>query len=670
MSNFVLEAPYQPAGDQPHAISELVAGALAGNRFQTLYGVTGSGKTYTLANIIAQLNRPTLIMAHNKTLAAQLASEYKEYFPNHAVEYFISFYDYYQPESYLPTTDTYIEKDSSINDEIDRLRHKATYSLLNRRDVIIVASVSCIYGLGSPEAYAEGSFMLEVGATVNRERVIDKLVSNRYERNDVNVTRGKFRVHGEVIEIFLAYDENILRIEFWGDEIESIAYLDPLNRTIISRFERFMIYPASHYVVANDDMKTVIKTIRAELKDQLAVFKAENKLLEYQRLEQRTNYDLDMMQEVGYCSGIENYSRHLTGRNPGEPPYTLMDYFPDDMLVIVDESHQTLPQVRGMFAGDFSRKSVLVEHGFRLPSALDNRPLHFSEFEAKMKQAIFVSATPGPYEREHSTKIVEQIIRPTGLLDPRVDVRKSEGQLENLMLEIRKRVDQQERTLVVTITKKMAEELTQYLMNKGIRTRYLHSDVAALDRFEILHDLRAGAFDVLVGINLLREGLDLPEVSLIGILDADKEGFLRDERSLIQTMGRAARNMNGTVILYADRMTNSMERAIAETQRRRAVQEAHNQTHGITPQTILSKIKDNIRGQKKEQQERMTKKMLRDLEWLKKVNKTEMAPKDLIATIDVLRKEMRVAAKEMEYEKAAILRDKIRELEQDDPLDA
>ncbi len=670
MSNFVLEAPYQPAGDQPHAISELVTGALAGNRFQTLYGVTGSGKTYTLANIIAQLNRPTLIMAHNKTLAAQLASEYKEYFPNHAVEYFISFYDYYQPESYLPTTDTYIEKDSSINDEIDRLRHKATYSLLNRRDVIIVASVSCIYGLGSPEAYAEGSFMLEVGSTVNRERVIDKLVSNRYERNDVNVTRGKFRVHGEVIEIFLAYDENILRIEFWGDEIESIAYLDPLNRTIISRFERFMIYPASHYVVANDDMKTVIKTIRAELKDQLAMFKAENKLLEYQRLEQRTNYDLEMMQEVGYCSGIENYSRHLTDRKPGEPPYTLMDYFPDDMLVIVDESHQTLPQVRGMFAGDFSRKSVLVEHGFRLPSALDNRPLHFSEFEAKMKQAIFVSATPGPYEREHSSKIVEQIIRPTGLLDPRVEVRKSEGQLENLMLEIRKRVDQQERTLVVTITKKMAEELTQYLMNKGIRTRYLHSDVAALDRFEILHDLRTGAFDVLVGINLLREGLDLPEVSLIGILDADKEGFLRDERSLIQTMGRAARNMNGTVILYADRITNSMERAIAETQRRRAVQEAHNLAHGITPQTILSKIKDNIRGQKKEQQERMTKKMLRDLEWLKKVNKTEMAPKDLIATIDVLRKEMRVAAKEMEYEKAAILRDKIRELEQDNPLDA
>jgi len=431
-----------------------------------------------------------------------------------------------------------------------------------------------------------------------------------------------------------------------------------------------MIYPASHYVVANDDMKTVIKTIRAELKDRLAVFKAENKLLEYQRLEQRTNYDLEMMQEVGYCSGIENYSRHLTGRKPGDPPYTLMDYFPDDMLVIVDESHQTLPQVRGMFAGDFSRKSVLVEHGFRLPSALDNRPLHFSEFEAKMKQAIFVSATPGPYEREHSTKTVEQIIRPTGLLDPRVEIRRSEGQLENLMQEILKRIDQQERTLVVTITKKMAEELTQYLMNKGIRTRYLHSDVAALDRFEILHDLRTGAFDVLVGINLLREGLDLPEVSLIGILDADKEGFLRDERSLIQTMGRAARNMNGTVILYADRVTNSMERAIAETQRRRAVQETHNLAHGITPQTILSKIKDNIRGQKKEQQERMTKKMLRDLEWLKKVNKSEMAPKDLIATIEVLRKEMRLAAKEMAYEKAAILRDKIRELEQDDPLDA
>ncbi len=665
MSEFVLKSAYQPAGDQPQAIEELIAGLERGERFQTLRGVTGSGKTFTLANIIARLNKPTLIIAHNKTLAAQLTSEFREFFPENAVDFFISYYDYYQPEAYIPSSDTYIEKDSSINEEIDRFRHRATYSLFNRSDVLLVASVSCIYGLGSPENYSAGSFILKVGQRLDRDKLLENLVNIRYERNDLNLVRGNFRVAGEVIEIFPAYDENILRVEFFGDEIERIQYLDPLDRSVKKKFEQFMIYPASHFVVPTASIKEITATIKVELTARLQELKAANKLLEAQRLEQRTMFDLEMMEEIGYCTGIENYSRHLTGRKAGEPPFTLLDYFPKDYLLIIDESHQTLPQIRGMFAGDKSRKSVLVEHGFRLPSALDNRPLNFPEFEERIPQVLFVSATPGPYETAHCPKFVEQIIRPTGLLDPRIEIRATQGQMKNLMEEVVKRVAAKERTLVVTITKKMAEELSEYLLNHKIKARYLHSDIDTMDRFEILHDLRSGEFDVLVGINLLREGLDLPEVALIAILDADKEGFLRDERSLIQIIGRAARNVNGTVILYADRVTNSMERAIGETNRRRAIQKKHNEDHGITPTTVFSKIKSNMGGGSVKQSEKSIKKVAKELAWLNKIKKEELHPQELLATIQILRKEMSKAAKELEFEKAAILRDKISSLSRD-----
>jgi excinuclease ABC subunit B len=665
MQAFNLESKYSPTGDQPKAIQKLVDGLQMGKKLQTLQGVTGSGKTFTVANIIAQINKPTLILAHNKTLAAQLCSEYKEFFPSNAVEFFISYYDYYQPEAYLPTSDTYIEKDSSINEEIEKMRHSATFSLFNRKDVIIVSSVSCIYGLGSPETYSQGSITLSKGSAVDRDDLILKLLEIRYERNDTELKRGNFSVRGEVIDIFPSYDENILRIEFFGDEIEKIYYIDVINRTPLNYFDEFMIYPASHFLVAPEYQRSVIQEIQNDLQIRLIELKKENKLLEAQRLEQRTMFDLEMIQEVGYCSGIENYSRYLTDRKAGESPYTLIDYFPKDFLLIVDESHVTLPQVRGMYAGDRSRKQTLVDYGFRLPSALDNRPLNFPEFEEKINQALFVSATPSVYEKEHSEEVVEQVIRPTGLLDPEIEVRKTKGQMDYLLKETLQRIEKNERVLVITLTKRMAEDLTNYLLNKKIKTRYLHSDIDALERYEILHDLRQGEFDVLVGINLLREGLDLPEVSLIAILDADKEGFLRDERSLIQIIGRAARNVNGKVILFADKMTGSMDRAISETNRRRKIQEKYNEDNNITPTTILSRIKEKLgdSSNKKKFFSKEGKKNYEDIKWLDTIEVSKLSPKDFLNTIDVLRKEMKQASKELDFEKAAILRDKIYELE-------
>ncbi len=665
MQKFILESEYQPTGDQPHAIKQLVDGINQGKRFQTLQGVTGSGKTFTIANIIAQINKPALILAHNKTLAAQLCSEYKEFFPKNAVEFFISYYDYYQPEAYLPTTDTYIEKDSSINEEIEKMRHSATFSLFNRKDVLIVSSVSCIYGLGSPETYSQGSITLKIGDVIDRDELIDKLMVIRYERNDTELKRGNFSVRGELLEIFPSYDENILRIEFSGDEIERIYYIDTLNRMPITFFDKFMVYPASHFLVAPNDQRVVMDAIRLDLQVRLQELKNENKLLEAQRLEQRTLFDLEMIEEVGYCSGIENYSRYLTNRKPGESPYTLMDYFPKDFLLIVDESHVTLPQVRGMFAGDRSRKQTLVDYGFRLPSALDNRPLNFPEFEEKIKQVLFVSATPGPYELGKSETVAEQLIRPTGLIDPEIEVMKTKGQMDEILKQIELRIVKKERTLLITLTKRMAEELTNYLLNKKIKARYMHSDIDTLERYEILHDLRTGEFDVLVGINLLREGLDLPEVSLIAILDADKEGFLRDERSLIQIIGRAARNVNGKVILFADKITGSMERAIKETNRRRAIQQKHNEDNNITPTTINSRIKDKLgdSASKKHSLKYGDKKNYEDMKWLDTIDVDKLTPKDFLRTIDVLRKEMRKAAQDYEFEKAAILRDKIYAME-------
>lgn len=658
ISDFKLFSDFNPTGDQPQAIDKLVEGINRGEKFQVLHGVTGSGKTYTLANVIERVNRPVLMIAHNKTLAAQLTSEYKEFFPHNSVDYFISYYDYYQPEAYLPTTDTYIEKDSSINDEIDRLRHKATFSLFNRRDVLIVASVSCIYGLGAPQAYLKGSFSLAIGQEISRDIFLDKLIGIRYERNDLNLTRGKFRVRGDMIEVFPAFEEHVIRFEFWGDELEKIYYVDSLTRDIKVAFDQYTIFPATHFVVSEGSNKTMCKAIKNDLEIRLEELRSQNKLLEVQRLEQRTKFDLEMIEEIGYCSGIENYSRYLTDRKPGEPPYTLMDYFPDDTIIVVDESHVTLPQIRGMYNGDRSRKNVLVDYGFRLPSALDNRPLNFSEFEKKIKQIIFVSATPADYELEHTPKqlVVDQVIRPTGLLDPNVIVRSTKGQMDNLLEEIKLRINEKERILVVTITKKMAEDLTNFLLSKGIKTRYLHSDIDALDRYEIIYDLRRGEFDVLVGVNLLREGLDLPEVSLIAILDADKEGFLRNERSLIQTIGRAARNVNGMVILYGDRMTKSMSRAIKETNKRRQIQEEYNKKNNIIPKTVNSKLKDNLRDKTAKKSAKQ------DLKWLKDIVKEELKPNDLLKLIDAMSKQMHQAAKELDFEKAAILRDKIREL--------
>ncbi|MFF2092648.1 excinuclease ABC subunit UvrB [Paenibacillus sp. NPDC058174] len=651
---FVLKSEYKPQGDQPRAIRDLVEGVNAGVKHQTLLGATGTGKTYTIANAIEQLNRPTLVIAHNKTLAAQLCSEFKEFFPDNAVEYFVSYYDYYQPEAYIPSTDTYIEKDSSINDEIDKLRHASTSSLFDRRDVIIVASVSCIYGLGSPNEYGSLVLSLRVGMEKSRDAILHKLVDIQYARNDISFTRGTFRVRGDIIEIFpIANNERAIRVELFGDEIERITEIDVLTGEIAGEREHVAIFPASHFVTKEETMKIALVNIERELEERLAVLREEGKLLEAQRLEQRTRYDLEMMAEMGFCSGIENYSGPLTFRERGATPYTLMDYFPEDMLIVIDESHVSLPQIRAMYNGDRARKEMLVNHGFRLPSAMDNRPLKFEEFEGKVTQAIYVSATPGPYELEYCPTMVEQIIRPTGLLDPIIEVRPTKGQIDDLLVEIRDRIAKDERVLVTTLTKKMAEDLTDYLKEIGIKVRYLHSDIKTLERIAILRDLRLGTFHVLVGINLLREGLDLPEVSLVSILDADKEGFLRSERSLIQTIGRAARNSDGRVIMYGDKITDSMDKAIKETERRRGIQIAHNEKHGITPQTIRKKVHDVIEATKVAEEK---------ADYLTGVGKGNMSKKDRQSLIQRLEAEMKEAAKSLQFEKAAELRDALLEL--------
>ncbi|WP_223592116.1 excinuclease ABC subunit UvrB [Neobacillus bataviensis] len=651
---FELVSKYSPQGDQPEAIRQLVEGIKNNKRHQTLLGATGTGKTFTVSNVIKEVNKPTLVIAHNKTLAGQLYSEFKEFFPNNAVEYFVSYYDYYQPEAYVPQTDTFIEKDASINDEIDKLRHSATSSLFERKDVIIIASVSCIYGLGSPEEYREMVLSLRTGMEIERNQLLHRLVDIQYERNDIDFKRGTFRVRGDVVEIFpVSRDEHCMRVEFFGDEIDRIREVDALTGEIIGERDHVAIFPASHFVTREEKMRVAIENIEKELEVRLEELREDNKLLEAQRIEQRTRYDLEMMREMGFCSGIENYSRHLTLRPAGSTPYTLLDYFPDDFLMVIDESHVTLPQVRGMFNGDKARKQVLVDHGFRLPSALDNRPLTFDEFEKHVHNAIFVSATPGPYELEHTPEMIEQIIRPTGLLDPTIDVRPIEGQIDDLIGEIQDRVKKNERVLVTTLTKKMSEDLTDYLKEIGIKVQYLHSEVKTLERIEIIRELRLGKYDVLVGINLLREGLDIPEVSLVTILDADKEGFLRSERSLIQTIGRAARNANGHVIMYADRITNSMELAISETKRRRAIQEEYNMKHGITPQTIQKAIRDVIRAtHAAEEQEEYT-----PAASFSKMNKKER--EKLIATME---KEMKEEAKALNFERAAELRDLLLEL--------
>lgn len=652
---FTIQSAYQPAGDQPEAIKQLIQGVKEGKRHQTLLGATGTGKTFTISNVIKEVNKPTLVMAHNKTLAGQLYSEFKEFFPDNAVEYFVSYYDYFQPEAYVPQTDTYIEKDSSINEEIDKLRHSATTALFERKDVIIIASVSCIYGLGNPEEYREMVVSIRTGMEIERNQLLRKLVDIQYERNDINFTRGTFRVRGDVVEIFPASrDEHCIRIEFFGDEVDRIREVDALTGEILGDRQHVAIFPASHFVTREEKMKIAIENIEKELEERLAVLRSEDRLLEAQRLEQRTNYDLEMMKEMGFCSGIENYSRHLTLREAGATPYTLLDYFPEDFLLVVDESHVTLPQVRGMYNGDQARKGVLVEHGFRLPSALDNRPLMFDEFQSKVNQAIYVSATPGPYELEHTPEMVEQIIRPTGLLDPTIDIRPIEGQIDDLIDEIHERIRRNERTLVTTLTKKMSEDLSSYLKEMGLKVEYLHSEIKTLERIEIIRELRKGTYDVLIGINLLREGLDIPEVSLVAILDADKEGFLRSERSLIQTIGRAARNSNGHVIMYANNMTDSMTKAIGETKRRREIQMAYNEEHGITPKTIIKKIPDIIRAtQAAEEEETYITKVTGG----KKLTKKEL--EKLVATLQV---EMKEAAKALDFERAAELRDMIFEL--------
>lgn len=653
MSDFKLVSEYAPTGDQPEAIKALVEGFKSGNLFETLLGVTGSGKTFTMANVIQQLNRPTLIIAHNKTLAAQLYGEFKEFFPENAVEYFVSYYDYYQPEAYVPSTDSYIEKDSSINDEIDKLRHSATAALSERRDVVIVASVSCIYGLGDPIDYQEMVISLRPGMIKDRDSVLRKLVDIQYTRNDMDFKRGSFRVRGDVVEIFPATsDESAVRVEFFGDEIDRITEIDVLTGEIRCTLEHIAIFPASHYVVSPDKMERAIQTIEEELEERVKYFKSEDKLLEAQRISERTNFDIEMLRETGFCSGIENYSRHLSGLEPGSTPNTLIDYFPDDFLIIVDESHITIPQVRGMHAGDQARKSTLVDYGFRLPSAKDNRPLNFNEFENKINQMMFVSATPSVYENEHELMRVEQIIRPTGLLDPEVIVKPVEGQIDDLISEVNKEIAGKNKVLVTTLTKRMAEDLTDYMREVGIRVKYLHSDIDTLERSEIIRDMRLDVFDVLVGINLLREGLDIPEITLVAILDADKEGFLRSETSLIQTIGRAARNADGRVIMYADRMTDSMNKAISETNRRRAIQDQYNKEHGITPTTIKKAVRDLISISKKADAQKYE--FDKDPESMNK--------KELEAVIKKLSKEMHTAAAELNFELAADLRDKLVEL--------
>ncbi len=649
MDKFRLVSDYKPTGDQPQAIDKLVKSIENGNREQTLLGVTGSGKTFTMANVIEKLNRPTLVLAHNKTLAAQLCTEFKEFFPDNAVEYFVSYYDYYQPEAYIPGTDTYIEKDASINDEIDKLRHSATLALSERRDVIIVASVSCIYTLGDPIDYRSMVISLRPGMNMERDYLLKKLVTLQYERNDVSLTRNKFRVRGDVVEIYPAYSsQRIIRVEFFGDEIDRITEIDPVTGEFIQSIKHAAVYPASHYIVSKDKIMEATIELERELEERIKFFSEQGKLLEAQRIEQRTRYDIEMLREIGFCSGIENYSRVLSGRPAGSIPTTLLDYFPDDFLLFVDESHVSLPQVRGMFAGDRARKQVLVDYGFRLPSAFDNRPLNFDEFYNHINQAVFVSATPGDLEYEKSAVVAEQIIRPTGLLDPKISVRPVEGQIDDLISEINIRVDRNERVLVTTLTKRMAEDLTQYLESAGIRVRYMHHDIDTVERMEIVRDLRLQKFDVLVGINLLREGLDIPEVSLVAILDADKEGFLRSERSLVQTIGRAARNSEGYVIMYADSVTDSMKKAITETNRRREIQMKYNEEHGITPQTIVKKVADviEISTHSEDKDEEFSK--------LTKAQRLEL--------IDSLTKEMKAAAKLLEFEHAAFLRDKINKL--------
>ncbi len=658
-NRFQLVSDYAPQGDQPQAIMGLTEGLLAGLKHQTLLGVTGSGKTFTMANVIAKLNRPTLIIAHNKTLAAQLAAEFREFFPHNAVEYFVSYYDYYQPEAYIPSTDTYIEKDAKINDEIDKLRHSATASLLERRDVIVVASVSAIYGLGNPAEYKEHVLSLRTGIVRSRDSILRRLVDMQYERNDINFTRGTFRVRGDVVEIFPASrGEQAIRIEMFGDEIDRITEINVVTGEIVGKRDHVAIFPNSHFVTSRPRLEAAIARIRTELAERLTQLREDGQLLEAQRLEQRTNYDLEMMAEIGFCSGIENYSRHMEGRAAGEPPFTLLDYFPDDFVTMIDESHVTLPQVRGMYGGDRTRKVTLIEHGFRLPSAADNRPLTFDEFEQRIKQTVYVSATPGPYELEHQERMVEQIIRPTGLTDPEISVRPIKGQIDDLVSEVKVRIARDERVLVTTLTKKMAEDLTDYLKEVGIKVRYLHSDIKTIERMVILRDLRLGAFDVLVGINLLREGLDLPEVSLVAILDADKEGFLRAERSLIQTIGRAARNSNGQVIMYADHITDSMRVAIEETERRRGIQIAYNEKHGITPTTIQKAVREVIEATKAAEEKS---------DYLSAVKKAEqLSAKERREAIARLEKEMRAAAKELQFERAAELRDLIVQLSASD----
>ena len=681
---FKVEAPFTPTGDQPTAIQSLTEGIERGEWAQVLLGATGTGKTFTMAKVIEAVQKPTLIIAHNKTLAAQLCSEFKSFFPNNAVEYFVSYYDFYQPEAYIPSSDTYIEKDASINDEIDKLRHSATMSLFERRDVIIVASVSCIYGLGDPEDYSELVLSLRLGQTKSRDEILSKLVDIQYTRNDMNFIRGTFRVQGDTIEIFpAAYSERAIRVELFGDEIDRLVEVDALTGEVIAERKHVAVYPASHYVTTKDKMRIAVERIEAELDEQLAKLKAADRLLEAQRLEQRTRYDIEMMQEMRYCSGIENYSRHMSERKAGEAPYTLIDYFPDDFLIMVDESHVTIPQVRAMYNGDRARKESLIEYGFRLPSALDNRPLQFDEFVERINQIVYVSATPGPYEMEVQTNIAEQIIRPTGLLDPSIEIRPIKGQMDDLLGEIHKRAAKNERVLVTTLTKKMAEDLTEFLKEMGVRVRYLHSDIVTIERAEIIRDLRAGVFDVLVGINLLREGLDMPEVSLVAILDADKEGFLRSDTAMIQTIGRAARNVNGHVIMYADRVTGSMQRAIDETDRRRAVQEAYNIEHNITPKSVSKDVKELIELTKIEEDMVTDGKDFSSKKGKKKSSTTGMdhghepyvqdistpkvadiTPEELFNKIEELDRQMKAAAKQLEFEKAAKLRDQLGELRQ------
>ena len=653
MDHFELVSEYAPTGDQPQAIEQLVKGFQEGNQCQTLLGVTGSGKTFTMANVIAQLNKPTLIIAHNKTLAAQLYGEFKEFFPNNAVEYFVSYYDYYQPEAYVPSSDTYIAKDSSVNDEIDKLRLSATASLIERRDVIIISSVSCIYGLGEPENFEKMMVSLRPGMEKDRDEVLRQLIDIQYDRNEMDFKRGTFRVHGDVVEVIPANEADMaVRIEFFGDEIDRITKVDVLTGEIKSELSHVAIFPASHYVVGKEDLERAVKGIEEELEEQIKYFKSEGKLLEAQRISERTNFDIEMMRETGFCSGIENYSRHLTGSEAGQPPRTLLDYFPDDFIMMIDESHKTVPQVGGMYHGDQSRKHTLVDYGFRLPSALDNRPLSFDEFEQKIDQVLFVSATPGPYEAEHELLRAEQVIRPTGLLDPEVEVRPVEGQIDDLISEVNKEVAKKNKILITTLTKRMAEDLTDYMRELGIRVRYLHSDIDTLERTEIVRDMRLDVFDVLVGINLLREGLDIPEITLVAILDADKEGFLRSETSLIQTIGRAARNAEGHVIMHADVMTDSMKQAIEETERRRKVQMAYNEAHGITPQTIKKSVRDLIAVSKKVAAEEV--RMEKDPE--------SMSEKELEKLAKELTKQMKKAAAELNFEAAAELRDKLVEI--------